>query len=639
MKKNRLGHIYVFGTFFIFLLMQYQHVYLYYDDFGYCSLSYGYDAGIVGNDITIKSLLVWLIHSYSAVNGRIFTNFIFILTAWIGDVHLMRIFIPTCIVGILYLIYSDTLSKLKNEMQRTIGTILLVLSYGIFDIEICKDGLYWFAAAFGYVVPMLLFFLFLKIEKNKILKYFLTILLCLTCEQMVAMMFFYLVSNIIIFMGETKAVNRSYIKMLFLTLLGGMLMILSPASRNRLTASSENAAFNGFSFIEKVNASINSIIGDCFGKQRIIFCLFLLALFVITSVLILKSEYSKTFKSENVIYIFLTCIIFILCLKDSTDFMSKYIGWGLFVYVLLGFINIIALYYKLDSKKIPIIIAGMASIGLLLIMPEKPVRTFIPIAFIIIYLMMDVLSRLICEWRNINRIIIYIPMATMMIINMLVIYKGYAANAEVLNINESRLIETRRLLENGINVDEIQLYRLKNDVYAGAQVYQKESYMKWWMDEYYAIPRGVEYVFYDYATRDNGVSIWENNGAIVCTDRVPDVIEEAGSTLRSCVKQYGYFEDGWAGKSSQFLIKTRGKGEIDIELYCPLDDFTDSKIEIYVNDVLADTVSIRESVQFISVKAEPNQVVQLGLETNFAMIGSEEDQRELSILILSMRGQ
>ena len=103
-KARKVGHVFIFGIFFIYLLAQYQLVYLYFDDFGYCSLSYGYDAGIMGNNITFKSMLDWLIHSYSSVNGRIFTNLIYAVTAWIGGIELMRIFFPTCITGIFYLI-------------------------------------------------------------------------------------------------------------------------------------------------------------------------------------------------------------------------------------------------------------------------------------------------------------------------------------------------------------------------------------------------------------------------------------------------------------------------------------------------------------------------------------------------------
>lgn len=630
----------VLFAFFVFLLAQYHNIFLYYDDYGYASLSYGYDVGIVENSAIFPKLLDWLIHSYSSVNGRVFTNLIFVLTAQLGDVALMRIFFPICVTGIFCMIYSRTISAIKSEVQKTIGAILLVLSYGIFDIGICREGLYWFAAAFGYVVPMFLFFLFLKMRKGGVFQCLLAFLLCLSCEQMVAMMVFGGVTNLILFFWEKRKVDKADVKILFFSLLGGVIMVLSPASRNRLTAP-ENMDFYKLGLFEKVLWNINVIVEHLFSRQRIIFCIFLLLLLMFSSLILLKGGRGKIVKVVNAVYIFscLLCILYCVSLyRGLMHIPSKYFCYILFLHLLSGFVNLNVLYFKLDQKMIPIITAGMASIGLLLIMPVIPLRTFIPIGFIIIFCMMDILGRLIAD-RNIGIPMVYIPAAFVMSINIFTIYRGYMQNVEVLSYNHSRLTEAGELSKNGVIIDEIILYKMKDDTYSGGQVYYTGiGYMKWWIDKYYAIPRGIEYVYYDWATRNNGISLWESGGNIERVNRASDREDEVGSTLRSCVKLQGYFEDGWLERSSKFLVNTKAEGKIYIGTYCPPDDIADKEVKVFINDILVETVRIQETSQMIQVSAEPNQIVQLGLETNW-VIDSGEDQRELAMIISSIHSQ
>lgn len=509
MKKIQNKYHIIFLVFFLYLLAQYHLVYLYFDDFGYCSLSYGYNADITGNVITLSGLTTWLIHSYFLVNGRVFTNLVFAFTAWLGDVHLMRILFPICITSIYYLIYFETFYKLESEYFKIIGAIILVLSYGIFDIRVCKDGLYWFAAAFGYVVPVLFFSFFIKLNrKNSIFQYPIIFLICLSCEQMVAMTFSFLITNIITSFLEKKQINKKNIIALTISVLGGAIMVLSPASRNRIN-NPGNIAFKELNFLEKILTNVNNIIKIFFNGTGALFVTFLFLLFIIASLYILKMKYNNLIKIENLIYLFVSVIIWFCYKKNLLDFSSRSMCCGLFIYFAFGFINLIILYIQLNKKIISLIVAGMASIGLLLLVPEIPVRTFIPLIFLTIFLLAELVSRIMCKHiRKITYTIIGIPYTLIMILNIVSIYQGYSANVEVLKYNEAKLTEAKVLLQNGIDVTEVQLYRLKNDMYAGAQVYHESaSFMKFWVDEYYQLPYEITYVYYDYGTRNNGASI------------------------------------------------------------------------------------------------------------------------------------
>lgn len=112
-----------------------------------------------------------------------------------------------------------------------------------------------------------------------------------------------------------------------------------------------------------------------------------------------------------------------------------------------------------------------------------------------------------------------------------------------------------------------------------------------------------------------------------------------GDNLQSCLKEYGYYEDGWVAKNSQFQIRTGDKGTIDIELYCPLEDFNDRKINLYLNDMLVDSIELQEPIKTININAAPNQIICLRMETNFLQKNTSDDMRELAMIISSMQGR
>lgn len=121
--------------------------------------------------------------------------------------------------------------------------------------------------------------------------------------------------------------------------------------------------------------------------------------------------------------------------------------------------------------------------------------------------------------------------------------------------------------------------------------------------------------------------------------KLSDAASQIGNTLDSCVKEYGYYADGWVEKKSQVLIKTGEEGKVDIEVYYPQDNFDDKQVKIYINDNLNSTVEIQQNNQTISVDVAPNQIVCLRLETNFLIDNTGVDTRELAMIISSMQGR
>lgn len=106
------------------------------------------------------------------------------------------------------------------------------------------------------------------------------------------------------------------------------------------------------------------------------------------------------------------------------------------------------------------------------------------------------------------------------------------------------------------------------------------------------------------------------------------------TTLSTCSKIKGYYEDGWLERESQFEVKTGELGEIHIKLYQPKMQSQNDKVDIYVNNIKVKDVVIEEDFNNIIFKATPNTNVTIDLKTNFIQEkDSDEDIRELSLIL------
>lgn len=120
--------------------------------------------------------------------------------------------------------------------------------------------------------------------------------------------------------------------------------------------------------------------------------------------------------------------------------------------------------------------------------------------------------------------------------------------------------------------------------------------------------------------------------------RLAEKQNAVGSELENCSKIKGYYEDGWVERSSEFLIRTGEAGKLELEVYCPQTGDDVRMVSVYVDGELYDEVEIAEEMQNIFIEARPNHVVRLGLEADFGQESGGEDERELSMIIVDMRG-
>ena len=93
-KEAKIGVLLVFAVFLWYLLAQYSSVYIYYDDYGYLSLSYGYRVqGVTGLGYTPAQMLEFVQGHYaSGSSGRLLYMLIFLVVSYYTKVLLLVLY-------------------------------------------------------------------------------------------------------------------------------------------------------------------------------------------------------------------------------------------------------------------------------------------------------------------------------------------------------------------------------------------------------------------------------------------------------------------------------------------------------------------------------------------------------------------
>ena len=126
-QENKRKSTLVFGIFFInFLLLwlQFQNVSIYYDDYGYYSLSYGISnwQGSLPYTFTWGELFQFLYKHYFLANGRLLYFFLWLSLYKIGGLAFVQLGAAIITNASLYMIY-----KVINIKKKWIPIVLYLL--------------------------------------------------------------------------------------------------------------------------------------------------------------------------------------------------------------------------------------------------------------------------------------------------------------------------------------------------------------------------------------------------------------------------------------------------------------------------------------------------------------------------------
>ena len=82
---------------------------------------------------------------------------------------------------------------------------------------------------------------------------------------------------------------------------------------------------------------------------------------------------------------------------------------------------------------------------------------------------------------------------------MMIIFVGYKENDEINQVNRGELYKVSEAISHGENIQNIILYKLKNDLYANGMPYiSPYEFMIYWVKEYYDIPQEINIEWVEY---------------------------------------------------------------------------------------------------------------------------------------------
>ena len=94
-RYTKYAYLAVFAAFYVFLLMQFGNVFIYYDDYGYLSLSYGTNIDVAGAEYSFSELLAFMKGHYFNSNGRLLYMFLYCFVHMLGGIRGVQVFMAT----------------------------------------------------------------------------------------------------------------------------------------------------------------------------------------------------------------------------------------------------------------------------------------------------------------------------------------------------------------------------------------------------------------------------------------------------------------------------------------------------------------------------------------------------------------
>ena len=308
----------MFAAFYVFLLMQFGNVFIYYDDYGYLSLSYGTNIHVAGSEYSFSELLAFMKGHYFNSNGRLLYMFLYCFVHMLGGIRGVQVFMATAVLAVVMLLFFIVKRMLEgrleaaeedkrscreeDEIHGTLGPVALAalaaflcLLYGTLGIMVQRMGTYWYAASFIYVVPAITFLVFAlyfyrtvflpKGEKPGVLRMCLCIVLGFLAAWSQEQWFVTTVSFVIICLGIKLWRDRRLERYEILTFLvcgaGGLIIIFSPAVSSRMN-SAGNAEFAALSFLGKLGKELPLLMNLSFSGENIRYLMFFFPMMIFT---------------------------------------------------------------------------------------------------------------------------------------------------------------------------------------------------------------------------------------------------------------------------------------------------------------------------------------------------------------------
>lgn len=539
-RYMKYAYLAVFAAFYVFLLMQFGNVFIYYDDYGYLSLSYGTNIHVDGSEYSFSELLAFIKGHYFNSNGRLLYMFLYCFVHMLGGIRGVQVFMATAVLAVVMLLFFIVKQMLEgrleaaeeekrscreeDEVYGTLGPVALAalaaflcLLYGTLGIMVQRMGTYWYAASFIYVVPATTFLAFAlyfyrtvflpKGEKPGVLRMCFCAVLGFLAAWSQEQWFVTTMSFVIICLGIKLWRDRRLELYEILTFLicaaGGLIIIFSPAVSSRMN-SAGNAEFAALSFLGKLEKNIPLLMNLFFSGENIRYLMFFFPMMIFMGCMTAAKD--RKLLPLHLGFSAVSAAVFAgILLKQKFHVFapgaySALTANLLLLYIAFCFAEVI-LFYRAEKQPFGSIVfaAAVLSVGSAVIVPEVPLRIFYPFLYLSWLLFAYMYGRiLLTEVKRIpvSAVCTLAFLSMVSIPNLKSIYTGYRINYQVLMYDDAVFRESAEAIRQGADIETIEVYELPDLLCKNEVVYDENfSFMIAWMRQYYDLPEYVEFEY------------------------------------------------------------------------------------------------------------------------------------------------
>lgn len=504
------------ALFAVYVYVQHQFVFLYFDDYGYASLSYGQIFWNGGTDYPLKSILDFLKWQYLNWGGRVLPFFCEIVSMKIGlwFIRLVQTILIVCSVYVSWLLIK------KENTSGVLELLSLIVGYAALGLSTFEDGLFWFSASSLYFWPLPLFLTAVYLwnrasrslnPRSAVPVALLMFLSAFSFEQTAVLVESYVVFRLLTAFLRLKKISGSSVIILISSTAGALLEILAPGNFVRSQTNLYDS-FYAMPLMLRIKKNLKTLLEiNCGGDNSLTILLMSFAMFLTLWTIYNRcSKKSKWIPATGFFLVSLCLAIRYLypgIIQSSRIYYLALLMLCLLLFVCVFYISLPTLF-ETESQTSTIfflLCSGLCSQAVMLISPTISNRCHIPLVFMLNLAMAYLTGEYLPSPRRLFHmvnIIFFSVLAVLSLNNTLWLTKGYYNNSEINEINRCKLKEQSTLWRNSNGANQLTLYRLKDDRFGCDMPYQ-QPYMSGWLKYYYDLPQNVEFSWAVYDTSAN----------------------------------------------------------------------------------------------------------------------------------------
>ena len=517
-KKKLYAIAAVFAVTLVYLLAQFSNVMVYFDDYGYYSLSYGVPNYSGDGTYGFGELLAYLGYHYEHMNGRLLGFFVWLTLYWLGGLRLVQIAAAVISCALLFVIWKFT----GDKRYAVISAVLVCCFYSLFPMEYMGHGTYWFAAFFHYVAPLVPLVVFwhlyfawrtdgFTVAKRLVL---LVVLVgaAISQEQLGAT-----VSFMMLLIGAYELYDKKFslwnLIYFAVALACALFMMMSPGIQDR-------ADNNQAGLLVTIVTATYKVIHTFFCMENRVFIVLLYVAVGAFSVQMLSKEKYLILKLMDVCGILLAAgSVLLCCCTPLLEVLGRFTLDRYYVLCVLGIPVIVLLvlqimrYYWTAEKHDMLILfcTAAGAVGCLCVLPEVHARLFVPVWFLLLPMLLhgffaafDLVEGYAGKMYPFMLSAACVAIFALAAMNATAIYTGYAENGDVHRYNDAVMRDASEKLQNGEQVQAVFLKTLPNAIYTGVMPYDEGvQSMKYWIDYYYGTDYETKWYYSADGTEQN----------------------------------------------------------------------------------------------------------------------------------------